>query len=94
VNEEARGAVLSGAVPDSLETHATPSSRRWSRCRLRRHWEHCSRSGHAAAARGHVGPVIQTQIILALDGAVVLTIVGASPARADVAADTTPLPIL
>ena len=83
MNEEALRAMLSGAVPDFLETHATSVIKALLSLPL------ATALGAVLAFRPRrrgtpprSAPVIQTQIILALVGAVVMTIVGASLARA------------
>ena len=83
MNEEALRAMLSSAVPDFLETHATAIIKALISLPL------ATVLGAMLAFRPRrrgtpprSAPVIQTQIILALVGAVVMTIVGASLARA------------
>src|SRR6187551_13639 len=83
MNEEALRAMLSSAIPDFLETHATAIVKALISLPL------ATALGALLAFRPRrrgtpqrSTPVIQTQIILALVGAVVMTIVGASLARA------------
>ena len=83
MNEEALRAMLSSAVPDFLETHAAAIVKALISLPL------ATALGALLAFRprrrgtpARSAPVIQTQIILALVGAVVMTIVGASLARA------------
>ena len=83
MNEEALRAMLSSAIPDFLETHATAIVKALISLPL------ATALGALLAFRPRrrgtptrSAPVIQTQIILALVGAVVMTIVGASLARA------------
>ena len=83
MNEEALRAMMSSAIPDFLETHATAIVKALISLPL------ATALGALLAFRPRrrgtptrSAPVIQTQIILALVGAVVMTIVGASLARA------------
>jgi len=83
MSEEALRAMLSSVVPDILETHATAIIKALISLPL------ATALGALLAFRPRrrgtpprSAPVIQTQIILALVGAVVMTIVGASLARA------------
>jgi len=83
MSEEALRALLSGYVPDFLETHAAAIIKALVSLPL------ATMLGALLAFRprrrgtpARSAPVIQTQIILAIVGAVVMTIVGASLARA------------
>ena len=83
MNEEALRAMLSSVVPDFLETHATAIVKALISLPL------ATALGALLAFRPRrrgtpprSAPVIQTQIILAVVGAVVMLIVGASLARA------------
>ena len=71
-----------GPVDTTWTVKSSRSGTPWSACRSRRCSAPSSPFARVAAALPRQGPVIQTQIVLALVGAMVMMVVGASLARA------------